>query len=277
MARTRNISPAFFQHPDLYDAEAGTGLPLRLAFAGLWCHCDREGRFEWKPRVLKLGILPHDPVDFGAVLDALTSAQFVVRYEVAGYVYGWIPTFTRHQRPHPKEAPSKLPDPPPCNAAAGREKDIPSRSSSSGLSGLSGLSGPSGSSAAGGGAAAGKLQESERWQLLAARLVGVRENWHVERWLSELPATVRALDWVNTMLACLEGLGMPAGRPASVEALVATCRDWGAIEDRALKPKFFRKCVGSAMREVAGRSETTMGLSAADIVAQRARDAQGVA
>ncbi len=111
MPRQRHISPAFFTHPDLQAAEIAAQLPLRLAYAGLWCHADREGRFEWKPRVLQLGILPFDDVDFEGILNALVAAQFVVKYEVSGRVYGVIPTFLRHQHPHPKEAPSKCPSP----------------------------------------------------------------------------------------------------------------------------------------------------------------------
>lgn len=124
MARSRIVKPEFFQHPELYDAERQTGLPLRLAFAGLWCHADREGRFKWKPRELKLGILPYDDVDFQAVLEALESHGFVLGYTLAcprtdlgepkaSLRYGWIPTFLRHQRPHPRETPSLIPPPPP--------------------------------------------------------------------------------------------------------------------------------------------------------------------
>ena len=56
MARRRLISPEFFTHSDLYDAEARHGLPLRLAYAGLWTVCDRRGLFRWRPRELKLAI-----------------------------------------------------------------------------------------------------------------------------------------------------------------------------------------------------------------------------
>ncbi len=34
MARKRMVAPSFFKHADLYEAEASTGLPLRVAFAG---------------------------------------------------------------------------------------------------------------------------------------------------------------------------------------------------------------------------------------------------
>lgn len=73
MARIRTIKPEFFRHAGLFDLEQETGLPLRVAFAGLWTAADREGRFAWKPRELKLDCLPFDLVDFSRVLDALST------------------------------------------------------------------------------------------------------------------------------------------------------------------------------------------------------------
>ncbi|SBV93999.1 hypothetical protein KL86APRO_10455 [uncultured Alphaproteobacteria bacterium] len=112
MARIRTIKPEFFRHADLFDAEEETGLPLRLAFAGLWTACDREGRFEWKPRQLKLDCLPYDDVDFSRVLDALATRGFVRKYEADGNAYGWVPSFTRHQIINNREKDSALPLPP---------------------------------------------------------------------------------------------------------------------------------------------------------------------
>ncbi|WP_395066153.1 hypothetical protein [Paraburkholderia silvatlantica] len=82
-----------------------------MAFIGLVCCCDREGRFKWRPEELKPDILPNDSVDFGAVLDALHDAGFVVRYEVEGDHFGHIPTFKDHQHINLREAGSKIPAP----------------------------------------------------------------------------------------------------------------------------------------------------------------------
>jgi hypothetical protein len=71
MARIRTIKPAFFRHRVLFDLERTSGLPLRIAFAGLWTVADRAGRFRWRADELKLDCLPYDPVDFGDVLAAL--------------------------------------------------------------------------------------------------------------------------------------------------------------------------------------------------------------
>jgi len=105
------IQPDFFLHEELYQAEHQTGLPCRVSFAGLWCHADREGRFRWRPGILKMGIVPYDQIDFGNVLKALYEGGFIVYYEVDGAAYGWIPTFKKHQKIHPREAQSVIP---PC-------------------------------------------------------------------------------------------------------------------------------------------------------------------
>jgi hypothetical protein len=111
VARIRTIKPEFFRHADLYEAERETGLPLRIAFAGLWTAADRDGRFKWRPRELKLDCLPHDEVDFARVLDALTTRGWLVRYAVEGVEYGAIPTWGVHQIINNRETPSKLPAP----------------------------------------------------------------------------------------------------------------------------------------------------------------------
>ena len=114
MSRIRTVKPELFKHEDLFDAEQNSKLPLRLAFIGLFTVADREGRFKWRPRTLKLDILPHDFIDFATILDALEHAGFIERYEIEGEIYGWIPTFTKHQRFTGKEAETKslLPPPP---------------------------------------------------------------------------------------------------------------------------------------------------------------------
>lgn len=111
MARIRTIKPEFFRHADLFEAEKETGFPLRLAFAGLWTAADREGRFKWKPRELKLDCLPHDDVDFSRVLDALATRGWIVRYAVDGVEYGAIPTWKAHQIINNREKASDIPAP----------------------------------------------------------------------------------------------------------------------------------------------------------------------
>lgn len=105
MARIRSIKPDFFRHEALQDAEiANPGKYPMMVFAGLWGHCDSKGRFEWRPRQLKLDILPFLPFDMAETLSILESFGMVKRYSVDGKEYGEIPTFEKHQRLSGKEA-----------------------------------------------------------------------------------------------------------------------------------------------------------------------------
>lgn len=109
--RIRTIKPEAFKDADLWDAEQESGLPLFRAYTALWCQADREGRFAWKPRELKLDCLPYWDGDFSRVLDALVTRGFLVRYVSQGRIYGWIPTLKDHQYFNGKEPKSKLPPP----------------------------------------------------------------------------------------------------------------------------------------------------------------------
>lgn len=112
MARIRTVKPGFFRHEGLYESEKETGLPLRLAFAGLWTSADREGRFIWSPRNLKLDALPYDDdVDFARVLDALWARGSIEKYIVDGKEYGFIPSWKEHQVINNREQASTLPEP----------------------------------------------------------------------------------------------------------------------------------------------------------------------
>jgi len=102
------VKPELFTHGELFDAERESKLPLRLAFVALFTCCDREGRFKWRPRELKLACLPFDDVDFSRVLDALATRGFIVRYASD---YGCIPSWNRHQVINNREGQSELPTP----------------------------------------------------------------------------------------------------------------------------------------------------------------------
>jgi hypothetical protein len=114
--RIRTIKPEFFHHEQLWDAEKQLGPEyqglLRLAFVGLWCQCDREGRFKWKPRALKVETLPYDDVDFETIIDALVRGGWVQIYEVDGQEYGLVPTFPTNQAINHRERASQIPPPP---------------------------------------------------------------------------------------------------------------------------------------------------------------------
>ena len=115
MARIRTVKPELFRHEELFELERETGLPIRLAWVGLFTVADKEGRFEWKPSVLKLDILPFDEIDFSRVLHALATRGLIVRYACptrgGRKEYGAIPTWLSHQVVNHREKPSAIPSP----------------------------------------------------------------------------------------------------------------------------------------------------------------------
>ena len=124
MARIRTIKPEFFRHEGLQDLEAAhPGKYAMMVFAALWGHCDKRGRFRWKPRSLKLDILPFLDFDMTEAMALLAQAGFVRRYEIDGAAYGVIPTFETHQRISGKEAqePERYPSPPRTAPRSGGE------------------------------------------------------------------------------------------------------------------------------------------------------------
>jgi hypothetical protein len=114
MGRIRTVKPELFSHEELYEAEIESGLPLRIAYVGLFTVADREGRFKWRPRTLKLAVLPYDEVDFSRVLDALMTRGFIVKYANETGEFGYIPSFSKHQVINNRESASDLPDPKEC-------------------------------------------------------------------------------------------------------------------------------------------------------------------
>ena len=113
MARKREIHPDVLRHEGMIDAEARTGLPIRLAYIALWTVADREGRFRWRPRRLRAESMPLDTLDMDAVLAELLQLKSVWRYGADGE-HGCMPprTWAKYQHPHPKEVASEIPAPP---------------------------------------------------------------------------------------------------------------------------------------------------------------------
>jgi hypothetical protein len=108
MSRIRYIKPGFFQDEDLADCQPFA----RLLFAGLWTIADREGRLEDRPRRIRATLFPYDPdLDVDALLDELHNLNLIVRYEYGENQLICIPGWERHQKPHPREAPSIYPPP----------------------------------------------------------------------------------------------------------------------------------------------------------------------
>lgn len=101
------IKPEFFDDPSI-----GELTPLaRLFFIGLWTQADREGRLVDDVRRLKVRIFPYDDVDVEVLAGELHGRDMIRRYsDENGHGYIWIRSFTKHQRPHPKEPASLIPE-----------------------------------------------------------------------------------------------------------------------------------------------------------------------
>ena len=106
MARARNIKPGLFSNELLVELPAFD----RLAFIGLWCLADREGRLEDRVKRIKIELFPCDDYDVDAGLSRLAAAGFISRHQVAGYSVIEIINFKKHQSPHGSEKDSILPD-----------------------------------------------------------------------------------------------------------------------------------------------------------------------
>jgi len=84
----------------------------RLAFIGLWTIADFKGCIEWRPKRIKIQVLPYDDHPLETVADELEKAGFVTRYKVNGQPYVKILNFVKHQNPHKNErdSGSDIPD-----------------------------------------------------------------------------------------------------------------------------------------------------------------------
>ena len=102
--RARNIKPGFFKSEEVAECSPWA----RLLFPGLWCMADREGRLEDRPKRMKGEIFPYDSIEIEPLLQELVEQGLIIRYEVDGQKLIWIPTFVKHQKPHPNEKPSIL-------------------------------------------------------------------------------------------------------------------------------------------------------------------------
>lgn len=107
MPRIRYLKPDFFFDEDI----AQLSYQVRLAFQGLWCHSDKEGRLEDQPRRLKALIFPYDKVDMDNLLEKLTEKPFIKRYKSNNRNYIQIINWHKHQKPHHTEKDSTFPEP----------------------------------------------------------------------------------------------------------------------------------------------------------------------
>ncbi len=99
MARARNIKPSFFENEELGDL-----CPLsRLLFIGMWTIADHKGCFEYRPKRLKVQLLPYDNCDIEQLVINLDKSGFISIYSVQGQRYVKVVNFLKHQNPHKNE------------------------------------------------------------------------------------------------------------------------------------------------------------------------------
>jgi hypothetical protein len=110
MARARNIKPSFFSNDKLGELE-----PIaRLLFIGMWTIADFKGCFEFRPKRIKVQLLPYDNCDIEVLAKNLEDSGFILIYSVSGQRYISILNFDKHQNPHKNErdSGSEIPAPP---------------------------------------------------------------------------------------------------------------------------------------------------------------------
>ena len=106
MPRARLLKPGFFANEEL----AALPMSARLLFQGLWILADRAGRLKDIPKWIDAQIFPYDSVKTASILQKLHDAHFIERYTSEdGQRLIWIPSWSRHQHPHPNEPESILP------------------------------------------------------------------------------------------------------------------------------------------------------------------------
>lgn len=110
MARIRSVKPELFTSVQV----GRVSHSARFFFVGLFTQADKLGRIEWQPERLRALLFPYDVpvVDVEALAAELVSAKLVRFYDAGDAWVLEIPKFVLHQRPHPKEAESRLPAPP---------------------------------------------------------------------------------------------------------------------------------------------------------------------
>lgn len=108
MARSRNIKPAFFTDDKLGDLEP----IVRLVFIGMWTIADFRGCIEYRPKMMKVQLIPYDNHDITNIVNILEQARLIRMYSGGEKNYIKIVNFERHQNPHKneREAGSSIPD-----------------------------------------------------------------------------------------------------------------------------------------------------------------------
>lgn len=94
MARIRTIKPDFWTDEKVVELSAFA----RLLFLGLLNFVDDEGRGEFRPKSLKMKILPADNIDIDPLFEELIQSGMLLAYSFEGNDYFQIKNFGKHQK-----------------------------------------------------------------------------------------------------------------------------------------------------------------------------------
>lgn len=123
MSRIRSLHPGLFTD----DRYMSLSFPARELIKGIWCECDDQGVFEWRPLTLKMRILPADAVDVGALLAELVQGKFVLAFDADDRKFGAVRNFRKYQRPQKPNAVYPLPDELRAYVAIEKKSDDPTQ------------------------------------------------------------------------------------------------------------------------------------------------------
>jgi hypothetical protein len=126
MARIRSLKPEFWHDRKL---ARQTSRDARMLYMGLWNHADEWARANGDIAVVKGLIFPYDRVNIDALLSELVSAGVVMRYEVDGDPFLFLPNLSKHQRLEPAKVASKFPSPDEADQASDLHTQIGANSS----------------------------------------------------------------------------------------------------------------------------------------------------
>lgn len=96
MARIRSVHPGLATQQEFTACSRDARLLLIL----LWCECDDQGTFEWKPTQIRNRVMPCDTdVLINGLLDELIANGFLLHYTIDGKHYGACHDFQMQQSP----------------------------------------------------------------------------------------------------------------------------------------------------------------------------------
>lgn len=99
MARSRNIKPSFFTNETMAEND-----PLgRLLFLGMTTLADYKGDLEWRPKRIKVQVLPYDNCSIESLAKNLERSRFIRFYSDGEKIFVHIENFAKHQNPHKNE------------------------------------------------------------------------------------------------------------------------------------------------------------------------------